>query len=159
MPEPPRPEPAEDADQHRIAAELADIGYCLPGSVTERQLRCGKPGCACKAVPPVLHGPYRQWSRKISGKTVSRWLSGDQVERYEDWFSNAKRARELLTELEALSLRIAERIEGWDPQAAPTGHRARNQARGQPNASPSHQSHSTEATTRTGPRSRRTTPL
>jgi len=40
-----------------------------------------------------------EWSRKIGGKTVSRWLTGDQVERYEDLFSNAKRARELLTEL------------------------------------------------------------
>jgi len=59
-----------------------------------------------------------EWSRKISGKTVSRWLTGDQVERYEDLFSNAKQARELLTELEALSLRIAERTEVWDPQAA-----------------------------------------
>jgi len=155
MAEQPRPEPAEDADQHRIAAALADIGYCLPGSVTERQLRCGKPGCACKADPPALHGPYRQWSRKIGGKTVSRWLSGDQVERYEDWFSNAKRARELLTELEALSLRIAERTEGWDPQAAPTGHRARNGDRGQANASTAQRGKRREP----APRSRRTTAL
>ena len=139
MVEPPRPDPAEDADFQRIAAELADIGYCLPGSVTERRLRCGKAGCACKADPPALHGPYRQWSRKIGGKTVSRWLSAEQVERYERWFTNAKRARELLTELETLSLRIAERAEGWDPQAAPTGHRARSSDGPRQSASPSHQ--------------------
>ncbi len=135
MAELPRPEPVEDADYHRIA----DIGYCLPGSVTERKLRCGKPGCACKADPAVLHGPYRQWSRKIGGKTVSRWLSAEQAERYERWFSNAKRARELLTELEALSLRIAERTEGWDAQTPPTGHRARSGDRPTHSGSPSHQ--------------------
>ncbi|MDA8302620.1 MAG: hypothetical protein M0005_14035 [Actinomycetota bacterium] len=155
MAEPPRPGPTEDADQHRIAAELADIGYCLPGSVTKRQLRCGKPGCACKADPPVLHGPYRQWSRKIGGKTVSRWLSGDQVERYEAWFANAKRARDLLTELEALSLRIAERTEGWDPQPAPTGHRARSGDRGHTDTGPSPQGKRRAP----APRSRRTTGL
>jgi len=56
---------------HWLGAGLADIGYCLPGSVTERQLRCGKPGCACKADPPALHGPYRQWSRAL-GRRSSR---------------------------------------------------------------------------------------
>lgn len=124
----PRPEPREHAEQRRIAAELCELGYCLPGSITERRLRCGKPGCACKKEPPVLHGPYRQWSRKIDGKTISRWLSPEQFERYAGWFANARRARDLLTEIEALSLRIAERAEGWDHQASPTGHRPRESA-------------------------------
>lgn len=125
----PRPEPIEQAAQRRIAAELSAIGYCLPGSVTERHMRCGRSGCACKADPPVLHGPYRQWSRKIDGKTVSRWLSPEQAERYGEWFANGKRVRDLLTELEALSLRIAERAEAWEPQAPPTGHRPRTDSR------------------------------
>lgn len=124
----PRPKPREQAEQARIAVELSEVGYCLPGSIVERRMRCGRPGCACKADPPLLHGPYRQWSRKIDGKTVSRWLSDEQLERYEEWFANAKRVRSLLTELEALSLRIAERAEGWDPQAPPTGHRPRSDA-------------------------------
>ncbi|EQD60111.1 hypothetical protein B1B_07894, partial [mine drainage metagenome] len=68
-----------------------------------------------------MHGPYCQWSRKIDGKTISRWLSDEQLERYEGWFANARRVRDLLTELEALSLRIAERAEGWDPQGAADG--------------------------------------
>ncbi len=125
MDQAPRPKPREQAEHARIVAELCEVGYCLPGSIVERHMRCGRPGCACKADPPVLHGPYRQWSRKIGGKTVSRWLSDEQLERYEDWFANARRVRGLLTELEALSLRIAERAEGWDPQAPPTGHRSR----------------------------------
>jgi hypothetical protein len=132
MDQPPRPRPAEEAELARITAELAAIGYCLPGSVVERRLACGKAGCACKADPPALHGPYRQWSRKIDGKTVSRWLSAEQLERYEDWFANARRARQLLTQLEALTLRIAERTEGWEPQAAPSGHRRRADARTSP---------------------------
>jgi hypothetical protein len=122
----PRPKSREQAEQARIAAQLCEVGYCLPGSIVERHMRCGRPGCACHADPPVLHGPYHQWSRKIDGKTVSRWLSDEQLERYEDWFANAKRVRDLLTELEVLSLGIAERTEGWDPQAPPSGHRSRN---------------------------------
>jgi len=35
------------------------------------------------------------------------------VLRYGDWFDNAKRVRELVAELEALCLSIAERDEDW----------------------------------------------
>src|SRR5487761_590547 len=45
--------------QHELLAELAALGFCLPGSLQTRQMRCGKPGCRCKADPPQLHGPSR----------------------------------------------------------------------------------------------------
>ncbi len=103
----------ELAAQADIAARLAQIGFALPGTLIERSHICGKAGCRCMADPPRPHGPFYQWTRKITGKTVTRRLSGDQIARYGPWFENAKAARELLAELEALSLRVAERDEGW----------------------------------------------
>lgn len=85
----------------------------------------GKARCRCKSDPPVLHGPYHHWTRKIDAKTVGRYLSDEQLERYSGWFEEARRLRGLFGELETLSLRIAERTEGWDPQAPPTGYRRR----------------------------------
>lgn len=128
MNQPPQPARAERRQHERIVAALAGAGFALPGNVVTRSLTCGKPGCRCKADPPQLHGPYRQWTRKIDGKTVTRWLSAEQAERYAPWFANARRLRELLTELETLSLRMAERNEGWEPQQPPTGHRSRDRA-------------------------------
>jgi len=122
----PAPRPTEDDQRQRIVAALGQAGYALPGNVVTRQMRCGKPGCRCKADPPQLHGPYYQWTRKVGGKTITRWLSDEQLTRYEPWFTTARQVRELLTELEALSLRIAERAEGWDPQPPPTGHQPRH---------------------------------
>jgi hypothetical protein len=110
------PQPSECEAQQRLAAALAQIGFVLPGSVVVRHTRCGKPTCRCKADPPKLHGPYRQWTRKVAGKTVTRLLSPEQLERYQPWFDNARRLRELSAELEALSLRAAERAEGWPPK-------------------------------------------
>jgi len=49
-------------------------------------MRCGKPTCACRDDPPSLHGPYIQWTRTLNGKTVTRYLSEDQLARYQPWF-------------------------------------------------------------------------
>jgi hypothetical protein len=63
---------------------------------------------------PRLHGPYRQWTRKKDGKTATRILSDDQFRRLRPWFDNHRRLRELVTELETLSLAIAEADSRWN---------------------------------------------
>jgi hypothetical protein len=96
---------SHQAEATKIAAELAAIagtGMVLPGSITARRTRCGKPGCACRADPPRLHGPYWQWTRKVAAKTIGRWLSPDQHHDYQAWIDNDRRLRELLAQLEAL---------------------------------------------------------
>lgn len=103
------PTGADRQAQQRIAQRLAQIGFALPGTLLVRSHVCGKAGCRCVADPPRPHGPFHQWTRKIAGKTVTRRLTEDQVARYGAWFDNARHARELLAELEALSLGIAER--------------------------------------------------
>lgn len=107
------PNQAERLAQAAIAERLAAAGFVLPGTLLERVHVCGKPNCRCMADPPRPHGPFHQWTRKIEGKTVTRRLTDEQVSRYGKWFDNAKRIRELVTELEALSLRVAERDEWW----------------------------------------------
>lgn len=107
------PSAEEHSARDQIAGRLADAGFALPGSLLQRTMRCGKPNCACAADPPRLHGPYHQWTRKIDGKTMTINLADDQFERYGPWFAEARRLRVLLSELEELSLRIAERGERW----------------------------------------------
>ncbi|MBI4842438.1 MAG: hypothetical protein HY803_15495, partial [candidate division NC10 bacterium] len=64
---------------HRaLAAELADLGLMLRGSIAQRLTRCGTPGCRCKADPPQLHGPYWLWTRTVAGKTVTVQLRPEQ---------------------------------------------------------------------------------
>lgn len=87
-----------------ITAEIAALGLPLPGSLVERRTRCGNPGCRCHAEPPQLHGPYLTWTRKVENKTVTRTLSPDQADRLRPLLDNARRLRELVSELEALAL-------------------------------------------------------
>ena len=62
------PTPAQRAQARRIAAELAALGFALPGPLADRMTRCGRANCRCHADPPRLHGPYHQWTaRKTAG--------------------------------------------------------------------------------------------
>ena len=112
------PTPAQQARAAAIAAEitarLTGLAYALPGTVADRMTRCGYPGCRCRADPPRLHGPYHQWTRKKNGRTATRILTDDQLADYGPWFDNHRRLRELIAELEALSIDIAENDPRWN---------------------------------------------
>jgi hypothetical protein len=100
------PDQARD-EVRQIAAELTTLartGNVLPGSIQQRHTRCGRPGCACQADPPRTHGPYWQWTRKVAGKTITRRLTTEQIERYRPWIENDRRIRELLTRLEQIGI-------------------------------------------------------
>jgi len=92
----------------QITAEIAALGPPLPGSLVERRTRCGNPGCRCHADPPQLHGPYLTWTRKVDNRTVTRTLSADQADRYRALIDNARRLRQLVTELENLAVQQVE---------------------------------------------------
>jgi len=114
----PAPRPPFAATRRALADALAEIDGLLPGSVVVRHMRCGKPGCACKADPPALHGPYIQWTRTVGGKTVTRYLSEAQLGRYQPWFDNARRLKELVAKLEIASVQALDSAEGRTVKAA-----------------------------------------
>jgi hypothetical protein len=112
------PTPAQQARAEAIAAEitarLAGVTFALPGTLADRMTRCGYRGCRCHADPPRLHGPYHQWTRKKNGRTSTRILSDEQLADYGPWFDNHRRLRELITELEEISLAITEADPRWN---------------------------------------------
>src|SRR5580700_10178493 len=110
------PTDRDHAELAGLLARLAGAGYALPGTLLQRRTSCRKPNCRCTADPPALHGPYWQWTRKRHGKTITINLTPDQATRYQPWFSTARDIRDTLTAIEQLSLRIATRDEGWEPE-------------------------------------------
>jgi hypothetical protein len=100
--------------KRQIVAEIAKLDFCLPGSLVERTTRCGTPTCRCHTDPDRRHGPYPSWIRKVDAKTVTRTLNASQAERYRAWFDNTRRLRQLVNELQALSVREIEHAEGWE---------------------------------------------
>ena len=96
-----------------IRAELSSLDLCLPGTMTVRTGVCGKSACVCRGRPPRLHGPFRSWTRKVAGKTVTRYLSEEQLHDYQRFFDDHRRLKELVHELEELSLSIVESDPRW----------------------------------------------
>src|SRR5580658_840302 len=102
------PDPAAERRRQQILHEITQLGFCLPGSVVDRTSRCGNPNCRCHTDPAHRHGPYRSWTRKVAGKTVTRNLSDAQLQRYQDWFANDRRLKTLVSELEQLSVTVVD---------------------------------------------------
>jgi hypothetical protein len=112
--------PRPEQRLHELLEQLGELGFCLPGSLSTRKLRCGNPRCRCRADPPQLHGPYTYWTRKVGGRTVAQLLSPEQAERYRPWIDNDRRLRQLVSELETLAIQTAQDTEGWTPKRRPT---------------------------------------
>lgn len=109
------------ATRRALADALGEIDGALPGSVVVRRMRCGKAPCACQTDPDARHGPYIQWTRTINGKRVTRYLTQQQHDRYQSWFDNARRLKELVAKLEIASVHAVDTVEGWSTDS-PTPH-------------------------------------
>src|SRR6266513_6122884 len=64
---------------HQLATDLADAKPMRRGSLSERTIKCSKPGCACAQDPKARHGPYHSLTHAVEGKTRSRFLTAEQA--------------------------------------------------------------------------------
>jgi hypothetical protein len=78
----------------RLAADLAIAKPMRHGSLSERTIKCSKPGCACALDPKARHGPYFSLTRAVAGKTHSRFLSPEQAELARRQISDGREFRE-----------------------------------------------------------------
>jgi hypothetical protein len=92
-------------DYEALKAQIQRLGYVLPGTVQKRLYRCGKPNCRC-ATQGKLHGPYDQWTRKLSGKTNNLNLDPQSARLVKKWIQNNRKLRKLCHRLEKTSLAV-----------------------------------------------------
>jgi hypothetical protein len=95
-------------DRHRdLARQILELGLISQGSVVLRHTTCRTPGCRCHADPPQPHGPYWQWTRYDSGKTITRRLSEPQARLYQEWIANRRRLVAIVAEMEKIGQQAA----------------------------------------------------
>jgi hypothetical protein len=92
-------------DYEAAKAQIQALGYVIPGTVQRRLYRCGKPNCRCMT-EGILHGPYYQWTRKVSGKTFNINLDFVSAKEVKKWIQNDRSLRKLCRRLEKTSLAL-----------------------------------------------------
>jgi hypothetical protein len=86
-----------------LKRELEKLGYFCKGTVLERRMKCGQPGCACHQDPSQRHGPYWEWTYKAQGKTMNVRLSAGAGPIYKEGSRQYRKWKLLLSRLERLS--------------------------------------------------------
>jgi len=89
-----------------LASLATQMGFLLPGSVQSRFFECSRPSnCWCHDDPANRHGPYRYWTRKEKGKTVSVSLDAEQFALVQQWIENGRALEGLLKQMRHESIR------------------------------------------------------
>ena len=89
---------------HKCMEELQKIDFVLRGSIMKHYMRCGTKGCRCRAEPPVLHGPYYDWTRKVRGKTVTVRLKEHEAEILQEWIGNIRKLDKMVSRMVEISM-------------------------------------------------------
>ena len=71
--------PVVPVEVRQLAVQFAAPQPMRRGSLSERYVKCSKPGCLCAEDPQARHGPYYSLTRAVAGRTQSRFLSAEQA--------------------------------------------------------------------------------
>lgn len=102
------------AEARALRKAISEIDFVLSGTPSEHYLKCTHAGCRCRKDLPSLHGPYWYWTRKVEDRIGTKMVRPDQVDDYRSWFENRKRLRDLVHQLEELSMAVVDE----DPRSA-----------------------------------------
>lgn len=92
----------------KVRATLASVGDMRPGALVARYRRCGKTACHCSQPGDRGHGPYWSLTRVVGGKTLTKIIPPDAVERTQEQIAVHRRFRDLVRDLVELSEQICE---------------------------------------------------
>ena len=91
----------------KLKRELADIGDLRPGSLSTQYNVCGSPGCRCKAIPPVKHGPYYQVSYTRKGKSSTKFVKKEDLPEVRKQLKNYQRMKLLMEKWIDLAIELS----------------------------------------------------
>ena len=76
-----------------LAARLGQSQPMRRGSLSERYVKCGKPGCGCAEDAKARHGPYYSLTRAVGGRTRSRFLNPQEAQRAREQIETGQQFR------------------------------------------------------------------
>ncbi len=100
----------EELERRRdeLRSQLARIRDMRQGSLVERYRRCGKPSCRCAHEKERAHGPSWSLTRAVGGKTITRIIPAEAVERTREQIAEYHKFRQLTRELIEINERLCD---------------------------------------------------
>ena len=93
----------------KLKREFQPLEYFAKGTLLKRMMKCGKAQCACAHNPAKRHGPYFEWTYKVTGKTVNVKLTPEATSIYRAASQQYRKLKSLLNRLERLSQTVLRR--------------------------------------------------
>ena len=90
-----------------LARSLSQIGFIWRGNVQRRMLPCKQQHCLCNTKGIPQHGPYPYWTTKVNQKTVTKLLTAEEADLYEQWIHNRRLLEQTLKRMNNLSKKAA----------------------------------------------------
>jgi len=90
-----------------LANNLAHLGFIWHGNLQRRMLPCKNKNCDCTTKGKPQHGPYPYWTTKINQKTVTKLLSAEEADLYEQWIQNRRSLEETVRKMNDISKKVA----------------------------------------------------
>lgn len=90
-----------------LAKSLAKTGFIWHGNLQRRMLPCKNKNCDCFLKRKPQHGPYPYWTTKVNQKTVTKLLSAEEADLYEQWIENRRSLEETLKKMTEISKKVA----------------------------------------------------
>jgi len=91
-----------------VLQQLPNLNEVLRGSLIERYVRCGKPGCKCARGEP--HGPV--WYLTVTlkaGQTAGMQVPKTKLEQVRRWLENHRRLKEGLETISEINWELLRR--------------------------------------------------
>ena len=102
---------------HEVLDERSHIGVVLPGSISERT-SAASAKVAIAGPTRLVYGPYATWTWRLGGSPLTRTLTTDQSARLRPYSEAHRRLKQLVSELERLSLQLIAETEGIELASA-----------------------------------------
>lgn len=91
-----------------VIRQLPDLQEILRGSLLERYVTCGKPGCKCAR--GERHGPVWYLSVTLkAGKTVGMQVPAEQLEPVREWLENYRQLKQSLETVSEINWELLRR--------------------------------------------------
>jgi len=91
----------------KLARSLSQLGFIWHGNLQRRMLPCKQQHCLCNTKGVPQHGPYPYWTTKVEQKTVTKLLTAEEADLYEQWIRNRRLLEQTLKKMNEISKKAA----------------------------------------------------